>query len=162
MSDWIDNLQDASFRGVPFQVEKESQKGGRRLANHQYPLRNIPNPEDLGSKQRQYGVTGFIVGTEGVLEARDALIAALDADGAGQLIHPTYGQLQVMVPDWSMNTDLIGEQNIVRFQISFVQAGSNVATTPKSDTAQASQTAATNATDANALAFSDSVSETWA
>jgi prophage DNA circulation protein len=159
---WIDDLDDASFRGVAFEVDKATQRGGRRLANHQYPMRNRPNSEDLGSKQRQYAVTAYIIGTDGVFDARDKLIDALDADGSGLLIHPTYGQLQVMVDDWTETEELIKERNICRFQIMFLDSGDDVATTPTTDTAQASATAADNATSANGAAFASAVSDSWA
>jgi prophage DNA circulation protein len=159
---WLDDIADASFRGVAFQVEKPSQRGGRRLANHQYPLRDRPNSEDMGSKQRQYSFDAYVLGVADAFAQRDALIVALDAGGSGLLIHPTYGQLQVMVDDWTETTDLIKEQNICRFKLSFLDSGNSVVTTPTTDTAQVSASAADDATSANATSFTSSTSGTWA
>jgi prophage DNA circulation protein len=159
---WIDDLDDASFRGVAFQVEKLTLRGGRRLANHQYPKRDKPKSEDLGSKQRQYTFTAYVIGTDGVFDMRDQLIAALDAGGSGLLIHPTYGQLQVMPDDWTLSEDLVKEQNICRFQLTFLDSGDDVVTTPTTDTAQVSASAAGDATSANGASFTSAVAGTWA
>jgi prophage DNA circulation protein len=160
-SSWLDELDDASFRGVVFQVQKLTLRGGRRLANHQYPRRNRPNSEDMGSKQRTYAFTAFIDSTDG-FAARDAFIDALDTDGSGLLVHPTHGQLQVMVDDWTLSEDLIGERNISRFALTFLESGDDVAITPTTDTAAAVSSAADAATTANSTAFAGTTSETWA
>jgi prophage DNA circulation protein len=150
---WLDELDDASFRGVAFQVQKDKLRGGRRLANHQYPLRDKPKAEDLGSKQKQFSFDAYFVGVDGTFDASDKFVDALDAGGSGLLIHPSYGQLQVMVDDWTRSIDYINEQNIIRFQLIFVESGDDVVTTPTADTAQGSATAATNATNANSASF---------
>ena len=153
---WIDDLQDASFRGIAFQVEKPSTKGGRRNAKHEYPMRETPNVEDMGAKIAQFTLTAFIIGTSGVLDACADFRAALRKGGSGLLIHPFYGQMQVNVEDWTETADLIKEQNIVRYSLTFVESGDKVVTTPSADTAQGSATAANNATTANSTSFADS------
>lgn len=158
---WIDDLEDASFRGVPFQVQKDTLRGGRRLAKHEYPKRDVPYVEDLGAKAKQFTITAYLIGTEDVFAASDRLLNALDTDGSGLLIHPSYRQLQVNCEDYTRSVDYINEQNVVRFQIVFVESGDNVVTTPTADTAQASATAADNATSANASSFSGAVAGSW-
>lgn len=158
---WIDELDEASFRGVIFQVEKLTLRGGRRLANHQYPRRNRPNSEDMGAKQKVFAFTAFIDSTDG-FAARDTFIDALDADGSGLLIHPTYGQQQVMADDWTLSENMVGERNISRFALTFVESGDDVVVTPSTDTASAVNSAAGDATTANTTAFADTTSETWA
>jgi prophage DNA circulation protein len=159
---WIDELDDASFRSVAFQVEKDRLRGGKRLANHQYPKRNKPNSEDLGLKQKQFSFDAFIIGVNGVFDAADKLIDALDADGSGLLIHPSYGQLQVQAEDWTRTIDYIKERNIIRFQLTFVESGDTAATTPKADTAHGSAAAADQATSTNTKAFTEAMAGTRA
>lgn len=156
---WIDDLDDASFRGVSFQVQKLRLRGGRRLANHQYPLRDKPNSEDMGAKQKQFSFDAYIIGTDGVFDARDKLITALNTSGSGLLIHPTYGQMKVMAEDWTLSEDLVDEQNICRFQLSFLESGDDVSTTPKADSAQAVQTAANNATSVNGAESANAIAQ---
>jgi prophage DNA circulation protein len=92
---WRDSLKTAKFRGVPFGVEAAELEGGRRGAKHEYPQRDVPFVEDLGRKARIFPIEAFVVGDD-YLTARDALIAALETPGAGELIHPHYGVRRVI------------------------------------------------------------------
>jgi prophage DNA circulation protein len=47
---WAANLQPASWRGVPFAVEVDTYRGGRRIALHEYPYRDDPWLEDTGRR----------------------------------------------------------------------------------------------------------------
>ena len=59
---WRDRLLPASFRGARFFVATDTRQGGRRLAVHEYPLRDIPYAEDLGRKARTYAIEAVLVG----------------------------------------------------------------------------------------------------
>jgi len=152
---WLDELLDASFRAVPFAVEKNTTKGGRRVANHQYPKRDKPYAEDLGRKQRGYTFDAYTLGAN-ALGARDALITALEAAGAGTLIHPTFGTLRVQCEDWAVTEDLIKERGICRFSLTFVEAGDTPSPTVTADTSAQAGTAANTATSTNQAAFAGS------
>lgn len=158
---WLDEIDDASFRGVAFQVEKLTLRGGQRVANHEYPMRNTPYSEPLGGRQKVFSFTGFVDSTNG-FAARNAFIAALDTNGSGLLIHPTYGQLQVTAGEYILTENLIEERNISRFALTFYDSGDDVDTTPTADTAQGVSDAADDATSANTGAFATTISESWA
>jgi prophage DNA circulation protein len=117
-------LRDASFRGAPFEVESRELAGGRRLARHEYPLRDTPFAEDLGRKAREYPVEAFIV--EGrrysYAQARDALIDALNGKGPGTLIHPSLGEMTVAVDSFRLK-ESSREGGYCTFSITFVEAG---------------------------------------
>ncbi|WP_431355959.1 DNA circularization N-terminal domain-containing protein, partial [Algimonas porphyrae] len=49
---WRDQLEKASFRGVPFHVSRSGGEVGRRVQLTEYPLRDRPYAEDLGRKAR--------------------------------------------------------------------------------------------------------------
>lgn len=106
MSFW-DELQQASFRGVPFAVRGGSSLFGRRTTVHQYPNREKPFPEDMGRSAGEYRIAGFLVedslvyGGGSVIAQRNAMKAAVEAPGPAILVHPTYGQLKVSVLDRS-------------------------------------------------------------
>lgn len=92
---WRDELQPGSFRGIPFLIDTASTQAGRRIALHQYPLRNTPYAEDLGRQARGFRVQCLVVGPD-YMHGRDALIDACETAGPGTLIHPYYGQKRVV------------------------------------------------------------------
>ena len=81
---WRDKWQNAQFRGARFFVEQGAQMGGRRVALHQYPKRNVPYAEDMGKQANRFSVSGYCIGPD-YLDAKDALIEALEKDGPGML-----------------------------------------------------------------------------
>jgi prophage DNA circulation protein len=98
---YSDQLQTASYNGVPFGVENASIVVGRRVALHEYPFRDIPWSEDIGRATRKLQIKGFLISDPllyrggDVLTQRKALLGAVETKGAGQLIHPSLGQLTV-------------------------------------------------------------------
>ncbi|MTK12708.1 MAG: multidrug DMT transporter [Clostridiaceae bacterium] len=98
---WFDDLQQASFRGVPFGVLSADIQAGRRLAPHEYPYRDAPWIEDLGRAMRRIHLVGFLLegdaiyGGGDVIAQRDQMLAALETAGPATLVHPTLGRLVV-------------------------------------------------------------------
>lgn len=119
---WRDNLRPASFRGVPFAVDTSSLTVGRRLARHEYPQRDIPFMEDMGRKAREYKVDALVLGA-GYMDERDALIAAIEATGPGQLVHPYYGTLQVVVTGECQISESTESGGRAKIAITFLEAG---------------------------------------
>ena len=91
---------------------------------HEYPLRDLPYADDLGRRAREFQVNGYVVG-ENYLQERDALIEALEAYGPGELIHPKYGMLNVVVVGRVSIRESHSEGGIARFAITFAEAGEN-------------------------------------
>jgi prophage DNA circulation protein len=118
---WRDRLRPASFRGVPFFVDEASSEYGRRYQHHEYPQRDEPYAEDLGRKQRRYQVTGYAIGP-GYMGVRDRLLAACEQSGAGKLVHPYLGELQV-VCDAIRLRERDEEGGICRFELAFAEPG---------------------------------------
>ena len=73
---------------------------------------------------REFQVNGYVVG-ENYLQERDALIEALEAYGPGELIHPKYGMLNVVVVGRVSIRESHSEGGIARFAITFAEAGEN-------------------------------------
>lgn len=100
MSFWTD-LHQASFNGVPFGINVEGGKFGRRWAKHEYPYRDTPWMEDLGRRTREHPIVGFLLENDQVynggpvVQQKLQMIAAVETPGLGQLIHPTLGTLTV-------------------------------------------------------------------
>lgn len=116
-----DNLLPASFRGVPFKVEREASQHGRRVARHVAPQRDIPTVEDLGRRPREYSVEGYLIGDD-YLAQRRTLEAAFERRGPGVLVHPTHGQRNVQVEDVTFEITL-RELRFAKFTANFVEAG---------------------------------------
>ena len=131
VSDFVDALRPASFRGVPFAVTAARIQVGRRTATHDYPNREVIWVEDLGRKGREISLSGFLVtdsliyGGGDVLDQQDALIAAAETKGPGKLVHPTIGDLTVSCTGCSIaaSFDTLGA---LMFELTFLEAGEKV------------------------------------
>lgn len=119
---WREELRSASFRGVPFEVEGDSGTFGRRTQVHEYPQRDKPWSEDLGRATRNFEITAFVLG-EDYLGRRDELLAALETEGPGLLIHPWYGELTVNIKDPARVSHSFRDGGMCTIALSFVEAG---------------------------------------
>lgn len=119
---WREQLRDASFRGVPFQVESGDVQHGRRTVLHEFPLRDKPFVEDLGRRARLVSVEAFIVGPD-FMAGRDALIAAIEQPGGGKLVHPHYGEMQVTLTEPARVSNSTREGGMCRISLVFTEAG---------------------------------------
>ena len=99
---WKDDLYDASFRGVMFEVAATVDSYTKSIAQHQAPYSDDADIEDMGLEPRQISVEAMYSG-EDYLVWTNALEAALAATGSGELIHPVYGILEVQVVSWEVN-----------------------------------------------------------
>ncbi|HEV7286025.1 MAG TPA: DNA circularization N-terminal domain-containing protein, partial [Kaistia sp.] len=118
---WRDQLRPASFRGVPFHVDDDDLSAGRRVQIHEYPQRDKPYAEDLGRATRRITVVGYLIGPD-YMAARDRLLAAVEEAGPGELVHPQFGALQVVVEEFR-TTHSSREGGMARISITFVEAG---------------------------------------
>jgi hypothetical protein len=119
---WHDTLLPASWRGIPFGVVTNANTAGRMLAIHQYPLRDVVWPEDLGKAPRRFQIQGFLVGDNVQLQ-RIAFIRAAEVAGPGTLVHPTMGIVQVTLLSSSFAEEW-REGRVVNLQLEFIEQGS--------------------------------------
>lgn len=152
---WKDNMQRGSFRGVPFFVTKSDGQIGRRNVLNEYPQRDEAYIEDLGLKARVFTLDCFVLGDD-YMAARDALEAAFEKPGTGELIHPWRGRMTVSVTDCrpSESIDQGGRQS---WSVTFTQAGKNTQPNIRPDTQSLVNTAANNAV----LSVENDFSETF-
>lgn len=145
---WRAALQPASFNGVPFHVDLDSKMSGRRLVPHEYPKRDTPWTEDMGRRVRRFLVIAYVIQSPengfDYRPNRDALTAQLEALGPGILVHPTLGQDTVEVDEYKL-TERRELGGYAEFEINFIEAGQQAATSPMVDTASASTSAAQTA-----------------
>lgn len=133
---WRANLRPGSFRGAAYRFREAGGEGGRRGELHEYPERDQPWFEDLGRAGRRWRIEA-IVGGDGrdYMPARDALIEALEAKGAGTLIHPTRGAITAVCTSFEYG-ESTAEGGIATFSIEFVEAGAPIAAEARADTAR--------------------------
>ncbi len=133
MTAWTDQLQPASFRGIPFFVTSGSAKFGRRNAVHEYPYRDTVWVEDIGRSARRISLVGFVVGDDAIAQ-RNNLIAACEKQGDGQLIHPTLGALTVSLLDFNVEER---DQRVFEVGFRFIEAGKQIFPSNASSTGDA-------------------------
>lgn len=122
MADYISQLRPASFRGLSFMMPSDDKASGRRIVTHEYPGRDEPSHEDLGASPNEFNIEAVIAGKSFLADA-DAFAAALAQKGAGSLVHPYYGSLNVIVTSpvrRGHSYDAVGE---VRFQFTVQKYG---------------------------------------
>lgn len=119
---WRDRVDTAigSFRGVEFHVERPSFAAGRRVQVHEYPLRDQPYAEDLGRATREWTIDAFVIGDDYDLQ-RDRLVAAVERPGAGELVHPYYGRLRVVVTSFRVR-ESTREGGLASLSLTVVEA----------------------------------------
>ncbi|EFH9305481.1 multidrug DMT transporter permease [Escherichia coli] len=102
---WAENLQNASFRGVQFEVLNTDEQVSRDHAVYEYPFVDGADLHDLGRKARPFRMTAFLWGDDYEYKL-GKLTAALDEGGDGELIHPVYGSVpSVIVTGYNIRHD---------------------------------------------------------
>lgn len=133
---WRDKLLPGSFRGVPFVVEASDGEIGRRVALHEYPLRDKPYAEDMGRKARRFSLDFFVHGAD-YMAARDRMIEAIEQSGSGKLVHPYLGEMTVTVIEARGPRESTREGGMARFSLTFVESGEAVFPSAATDTGEA-------------------------
>lgn len=166
MTDFIDSLQPASFRGVPFAVTTAESRHGRRLAVHEYPKRDKPWAEDMGRSTRPFLISGFLVtdsavyGGGDVIDQYKALAGAAETEGTGTLIHPLLGSLNVSIPDGGLSiVSRWDEGRCVEFSLTCIESGDREFPGDQADTQAGTDDAADEADAAAESDFGDDVAD---
>ncbi|ECB6525764.1 multidrug DMT transporter permease [Salmonella enterica subsp. enterica serovar Potsdam] len=125
-----------SFRNVPFLIYKEQrERGGRHIVKREYPLRESGGADDLGPRLPAFTFTVIVQGDDAQAQ-RKALRDALYAPGAGELVHPDYGTLNVLIDNFESRYN-VSEQRVVEFTITVVPQANDTAPDAQQDTAAA-------------------------
>lgn len=119
--DWKSTLWRASYKGVPFFVEKDNEAGGRRIAIHQFPHRDDPFLEDMGEDTRNFDVTAYLASDAADAQAA-AVIAAGASKGEGILVLPAHGPIKVRCLSFSRDRTK-DRAGYIGFSGKFIRAG---------------------------------------
>lgn len=138
---WLDQLQPASWRDVPFEVDTVEIKAGDNVVLREYPFADLPSVFRMGTAAEMIRFSAYVIGPD-YQERRDALRRVLTGDGV--LVHPTAGSMRAFVADtFKMTEAPLREGTVVRFDLTFVLAEVRTYPAVKVNTqAQATQAAA--------------------
>ncbi|EGH0175034.1 multidrug DMT transporter permease, partial [Salmonella enterica] len=103
------------------------------IVKREYPLRESGGADDLGPKLPAFTFTVIVQGDDAQAQ-RKALRDALYAPGAGELIHPDYGTLNVLIDSFESRYN-VSEQRVVEFTISATPQANDTAPQMQNDTA---------------------------
>lgn len=101
---WDTDLQDASFRGVAFECTSTDTTASKSLSIKQSPYSDKANVEDMGNDPKKISLNAVFTGSD-YKTYLDALVAAMDATGSGELIHPIDGIMQVYAVNHTVHHD---------------------------------------------------------
>lgn len=117
---WLDQLQPASWRGVPFEVDSVDIRGGDNVVLREYPFADQPTVFRMGAAAETIRFSAYVIGAD-YQARRDALIDVLT--GEGVLVHPTAGAMRAFVADaYKLTEAPLREGTVVRFELTFVRA----------------------------------------
>lgn len=96
MSMWHTVLQDASFKGVRFDVMNIEESNGKALVEHAKPFADGVLLEDMGTTGREVQVAAVFWGKQ-YHSRLNQLLTTLMESGSGVLLHPIWGRMPNMV-----------------------------------------------------------------
>ena len=117
---WAQQLQPASWRGVPFHVDSVDISAGDNVVLREYPFQDLPTVFRMGEGAEEIRLSAYVIG-EDYQQQRDALRQALT--GEGVLIHPTSGAVRCWVNGkYTLREAPTAEGGMARFDLTFVRA----------------------------------------
>lgn len=134
---FTETLFPASFRGVPFSTTASTITVGRRTHVFEYPQRDIPFVEDLGKAARQITLTAVFAGPD-YITGMNRLIAAMEEEGSGELVHPMLGSMQVTPTNLSKVTFDSKKLGYSSADLTFTESGEYQFPSSATDTKSAS------------------------
>jgi prophage DNA circulation protein len=134
---WRKKWMPAMFRNCRFHVDSAVRESGRRVVPHEFPKRELPYAEDMGRRQREFTVRGYIIvypregenelQKKNYIPARDKLIEALETEGPAILQLPLLGMLEVACTRYRV-TEENRTGGYCVFDMSFTEYGKAPAT----------------------------------
>ena len=95
MSEMLDRLLPATFKGVPFLVQAADTEIGPKDAQYTYPGSPKQKIKFLGEQPKSFVLTCIIHGTgKDYFDKRDALVRVVEEGTPGLLVHPTFGRFR--------------------------------------------------------------------
>lgn len=128
----LNQYRQASFRGIPFHFEESSRRFGHRIDAKEYPFGSDSLVTDMGLSTVRIEMSIFVLGDDTLQRRRD-LENAFDQIGPGILVHPSRGEITVVVES-GRDTEKVTELGVADFTVTFVVASASVGPTAQIDT----------------------------
>ncbi len=145
LKSWLaDNLRPGSFRGIAFEVDTAEKEFGPRTIVHEFPLRRDAVHEFIGNLPKSFPVEMLLIGDD-VIARTAQLEEALDKAESGRLVHPWYGELDVVVVGAVRTRMSTKEGRVARLTATFQLSGAEASPIIAVDTKAAVDQAATRA-----------------
>jgi prophage DNA circulation protein len=120
----LGQLYPALYKGVSFLLQSHTLTAGRKTVTHEFPNSDYRVVEDLGALPDKFTITGITTGGN-YMQVRDNLIAALNSQGPGQLVHPFYGTIMVTATTYTVQESTV-QLNAAIFSMNFERSIANV------------------------------------
>jgi prophage DNA circulation protein len=136
MATRTEKLLPASFKGISFLVRTESKSNdGRQLVFHLYPNSDDRYVEDLGKPPADFTIEAFVTGEDWQNRATQ-LREALNEEGSGRLVLPTFGVFTAFASKFSENAT---QKNVGEISFSINFSIGNNAVAPSLSTADSQE-----------------------
>ena len=159
---WLDTLQQAAFRGVPFGVFTVQWEAGDSTVVREYPFEDVPSVFRMGAAAQRLRFSAFVAGDD-YQAKRDALVAVLS--GEGVLVHPTAGSMRASAQGFKISESPLTEGGVIKFDLEFVLTDAKsyptTAVYTEGAVAAAAQAAKASAVDQFASEFSLAAAPAW-
>lgn len=100
----LENLFETSIRGAKFFISRSTREAGRKQASFEFVNTGRRSVQDLGKFEPVFEITGFLMGRgDEYIANREALINALETEGAALLVHPFEGNLTVTTGRYTLD-----------------------------------------------------------
>lgn len=121
---WQDDLLDASFRGITFDVISTDDAASQPVPAHIIPNTNGGSIQPMGFDPQNITIEAIFFGDD-YLKRLKAFTVALRTQGTGILVHPVYGELTVAVNNYKIqhNAEAIDTATV---SIVFIEDGITV------------------------------------
>ncbi|MFJ2527142.1 DNA circularization protein [Pseudomonas helmanticensis] len=114
---WRDQMLPASFRGISFLIPQASVPVGMKVQLHEFPQRDEPYAEQLGKQAQVHRLVCWIIGDDCFVR-RDKFMEAVQTPGAGELVHPWLGRMQVKAGEAELTHDF-KQGGMAAFAVTF-------------------------------------------
>lgn len=96
------DLRPASFRGFKFLTPADNITQERRITRHEYPQKDEPYHEEMGLGARTFRIDAVVQGADYIARAM-SFEQKLNQAGAGILIHPFFGAIEIIITSYTVN-----------------------------------------------------------
>ncbi|MFJ2990374.1 DNA circularization protein [Collimonas sp. NPDC087041] len=150
---WLQQLQQASWREVPFHVDTVDTTAGQNTVLRDYPFQDLPTVFSMGAAAEEFKFSAYVIGDD-YLDQLDALREVLN--GHGILVHPTQGSIRCYYHGkYTVKEALTSEGGMARLELNFVRGEERRYPTGKPNTTQALEAASADARESMIETFSE-------